>query len=89
MQQQIFNNGSDGSNRFIGSLAVDKNGDVALGYSVSSASIAPDIRYVGRLVGDPLNQMPQGETTLLGGVTRSVQTGTAVPACTVGAITVP
>jgi hypothetical protein len=75
VQQQIFNNGSDGLNRFMGSLAVDQNGDVALGYSVASASLAPDIRYVGRLVGDPLGQMPRGETTLLGGVTRSVQTG--------------
>ncbi len=76
VQQQIFNNGGDGLNRFMGSMAVDQNGDAALGYSVSSASLAPDIRFVGRLVGDPLGQMPRSETTLLGGVTRSVQTGT-------------
>jgi hypothetical protein len=83
VQQQIFNNGADGLNRFMGSMAVDQNGDVALGYSVSSASLAPDIRYVGRLAGDPLGQMPRGETTLLGGVTRSVQTGTCGPStCT-------
>ena len=75
VQQQTFNNGNDGLNRFMGSLAVDKNGDAAIGYSVSSASLAPDIRIVGRLASDPLNQMPQGETTLLPGVTRSVQTG--------------
>ena len=81
VQQQIFNNGSDGSNRFIGSLAVDRKGDVALGYSVSSASVAPDIRYVGRLAGDPLGQMPQSETTLLTGVTRSVQTGNCGAVC--------
>lgn len=75
LQQQIFNNGSDGSNRFVGSLAVDRLGNAALGYSVSSASVAPDIRYVGRLVSDPLGQMPRSETTLLAGVTRSVQAG--------------
>jgi hypothetical protein len=75
VQQQIFNNGGDGLNRFMGSMAVDQNGDAALGYSVSSASVAPDIRFVGRLVGDPLGQMPRSEISLLGGVTRSVQTG--------------
>ncbi len=76
VQQQIFNNGSDGENRFVGSLAVDQKGNVALGYSVSSASVAPDIRYVGRLVSDPFGQMPRSEITLLEGVSRSVQTGT-------------
>ncbi len=76
VQQQIFNNGADGLNRFMGSLAVDQQGNAALGYSVSSSSVAPDIRYVGRLASDPLNQLPQAETTLLPSVTRSVQTGT-------------
>jgi hypothetical protein len=83
VQQQIFNNGSDGSNRFAGSLAVDRNGDAALGYSVSSSSVAPDIRYVGRLASDPLGQMPRSEVTLLTGSTRSVQTGNCgASACT-------
>jgi len=75
VQQQIFNNGADGQNRFMGSLAVDQQGNAALGYTASSSSVAPDIRYVGRLASDPSNQMPQAETTLLPGVTRSVQTG--------------
>jgi len=75
MQQQIFNNGADGLNRFMGSLAVDKQGNAALGYTASSSSVAPDIRYVGRLAADPLNQLPQAETTLLPSVTRSMQTG--------------
>jgi hypothetical protein len=75
VQQQIFNNGADGLNRFMGSMAVDKFGNAALGYSVSSASLAPDIRFVGRLASDPLGQLPRSETTLLGGVTRTVQTG--------------
>jgi hypothetical protein len=75
IQQQIFNNGADGLNRFMGSMAVDHQGNAALGYSVSNSSVAPDIRYVGRLAGDPLNQLPQSETTMLPSVTRSVQTG--------------
>lgn len=67
VQQQTFNNGVDGLNRFMGSMAVDQNGDAALGYSVSSASVASDIRIVGRLAGDPLSQMPRSEISLLGG----------------------
>ena len=64
----------------MGSLAVDKNGDMALGYSVSSATLNPDIRYAGRLASDPLNTLPQGETTMLPGVTRGTQTATAAAA---------
>ena len=53
VQQQIYNNGADGINRFMGSLAVDRQGNMALGYTASSSSVAPDIRYAGRLAGDP------------------------------------
>ncbi len=55
------------SNRFMPSLAVDRNGDMAVGYSVSDASMYPAIRYSGRLAGDPLGQLTQGETTLAQG----------------------
>jgi hypothetical protein len=54
-------------NRFMPSLAVDKNGDMAVGYSVSDATMYPAIRYSGRLAGDPLNQLTQGESTLVQG----------------------
>ena len=77
VQEQIYNNGADGLNRFMGSLAVDRQGNMALGYTASSSSVAPDIRYVGRLAADPLNTLPQTEVTMLPGVTRSVQTGTS------------
>ena len=75
VQQQIYNNGADGLNRFMGALAVDRQGNMALGYSASSAIVAPDIRYSGRLAADSLNTLPQTEITMLPGVTRSVQTG--------------
>src|SRR6266480_448384 len=52
VQEQIFNNGADGLNRFMGSLAVDQAGNMALGYTAGSSTIAPDIRYAGRLVSD-------------------------------------
>jgi hypothetical protein len=35
----------DGNHRWLGSLALDKAGDLALGYSVSSRSVFPSIRY--------------------------------------------
>ena len=40
----------------MGSLAADHIGNIALGYSVSSATVYPSIRYAGRLTTDPLGQ---------------------------------
>ncbi len=57
----------DGLYRWMGSLSVDKDGDMALGYSVSSASMFPSIRYAGRLAGDPAGTLPQTETELYAG----------------------
>jgi hypothetical protein len=57
----------DGDHRWMGSIAIDRAGNVALGYSVSSSSTFPGIRYVGRLATDPLGTLPQGETTLIAG----------------------
>src|SRR6266446_5396003 len=75
VQQQIFNNGPDGLNRFMGSLAVDRVGNMAVGYTASSSTVAPDIRYAGRLSTDPANTLPQTEVTMLPSITRSVQFG--------------
>jgi uncharacterized membrane protein len=57
----------DSSYRWLGSLAMDRMGDIALGYSVSSASSFPSIRYTGRLAGDPLGVMTQAEGTIVTG----------------------
>jgi hypothetical protein len=70
----------DGSTfRWMGSMAVDKQGNMALGYSTSNATTGPNsfpsIRFVGRKIWDPLNQMPQAESTIMTGT--GVQTGTA------------
>src|SRR4029453_2157901 len=51
----------------MGSAAMDRAGDLALGYSASSASINPQIRYAGRLATDPINTLAQGEATLFSG----------------------
>ena len=48
---------SDGIHRWMGSIAMDKQGNIALGYSASSSSFYPSIRYTGRLVTDALGAM--------------------------------
>jgi len=67
VQQQIFSNGNDGLFRWMGSIAVDQKGNTAIGYSVSSSSMFPGIRYAGRLSSDPLNDLGQGEATMFNG----------------------
>jgi hypothetical protein len=47
--------------RWMGSIAQDKNGDIALGYSASGPNDFPSVRYTGRAFGDPLGQMTQAE----------------------------
>ena len=51
----------------MGSIAEDKAGNIALGYSQSSSSVHPSIRYTGRLAGDTLGSMTQGEVTAITG----------------------
>ena len=65
----------DSTWRWMGSAAMDGSGNIAVGYSASSASIFPQIRYSGRLATDPLNTLAQGENTLFAGT--GSQTGTS------------
>ena len=46
---------------------MDVSGNIAVGYSVSSSTTYPSIRYAGRLVGDPLGTMLQDEAELIAG----------------------
>ncbi len=57
----------DGDNRWMASAAMDKAGDLAVGYSISSAATYPGIRYAGRLPSDPLGTLGQAEQTLIAG----------------------
>jgi len=54
--------------RWMGSAAMDQAGDMALGYSASSGSLTPEVRYVGRLASDPLGQMTTTESTMVSGL---------------------
>ncbi len=72
-QPQVYQQGTtadpDGATfRWMGSAAMDKQGNMALGYSVSNAtSTYPSIRFNGRKIWDPLNQLPQAESTIIAG----------------------
>lgn len=44
----------DGDHRWMGSIAMNNNGDIALGYSVSGSSTYPSIRFVGQSSGAPM-----------------------------------
>ncbi len=58
----------DPAHRWMGSIAMDGSGNIALGYSVSDASdIYPSIRYTGRLRNDPAGAMTFGEHTIIDG----------------------
>jgi hypothetical protein len=58
----------DGVNRWMGSVAMDRLGDMALGYSVSNATdVFPGIRFTGRLSRDPLDEMTLGEGVVING----------------------
>lgn len=53
--------------RWMGSAAMDKVGNIALGYSVSSSGMNPSIRFTSRAPGDPLGTMNATETTIFTG----------------------
>jgi hypothetical protein len=61
--------------RWMGSAAMDGQGNLALGFSASSSTINPQLRYAARLATDPINTLAQGETHLFDGV--GSQSGTS------------
>ncbi len=52
--------------RWMGSIAMDKVGDIAVGYSASSSSVFPSLRYSGRVPSDALGTL-QAENVLQAG----------------------
>src|SRR5207302_3546462 len=62
-QQSTF--APDAAHRWMGSIAMDQSGDIALGYSKSSKTTYPSIDYAARRVTDPLSTMTLGEGTII------------------------
>jgi hypothetical protein len=68
----------DSNYRWMGSIAMDKVGDIALGYNVSGSSMSPSIRYTGHLATDALGAMESEIDVLSGaGVATASQTNSA------------
>ncbi|MGD2116557.1 MAG: hypothetical protein PVG07_16000 [Acidobacteriota bacterium] len=58
---------ADGENRWMGSAAMNGDGDIALGYSLSSKNTFPSVRYTTRTAADPLGVMAGGEVEMIAG----------------------
>ncbi len=56
----------DDTHRWMGSIAIDGSGNIALGYSASSNTVYPSLRYASRLYNDPPGTL-QAEATLYDG----------------------
>jgi hypothetical protein len=63
---------SGGTSLWLGSVAMDKVGDIALGFSESSSTIHPTVAFTGRTLSDPLGTM-EGIAVIFAG--KGSQTG--------------
>lgn len=69
-QQNTFS--PDSNYRWMPSIGMDQMGNIAVGYSVSSSTMMPAIRYTGRTQSDPLNTMESENSVIEGS---GIQTG--------------
>lgn len=56
----------DTTYRWMASIAEDQNADIALGFSASSSSVNPAVRFTGRVPSDPLGTM-ESEASIIEG----------------------
>ncbi len=66
----IFQQGTfspDTTHRWMGSAAINRLHEIGLGYSASSSSIFPSLRYAGRVGSDPPGQLGAEQTLVNGG----------------------
>jgi hypothetical protein len=61
----------DATDRWMGSIALDTVGDIALGYSVSSSSVFPSLDFTGRLPPDALGTMEAEASIRAGAVAQT------------------
>lgn len=69
----------DAHSRWMGSIAMNPAGDIALGYSISSSTKFPSVYYTGRLAGDPLNEMTVQEGVIKEGLGSQTNTWSGTP----------
>ncbi|MFM1931237.1 MAG: hypothetical protein RL226_540, partial [Bacteroidota bacterium] len=58
---------NDGKDRYMGSIAIDEDGNIGLGYSISSEDMYVGLRYTGRYASDPLGTMTVQEYEVVNG----------------------
>ena len=66
---EIYQQGTyapDANDRWLGSIAMDRMGNIALGFNVSSSSVFPSIHYAGRRPSDPLGTLPLEKSLIEG-----------------------
>ncbi len=66
----VFQQGTfspDSNHRWMGSAAMDKLGNIGIGYSLSGSSVRPSVFFTGRNASDTLGTL-QTETSLLSGI---------------------
>jgi hypothetical protein len=65
----VFQQGTfapDSNYRWMGSIAMDKTGDIAVGYNVSGSGMNPAVRFTGRVPADPPDTL-EAETSIIEG----------------------
>ncbi len=60
--------------RWMGSIAMDNQGDIALGYTESSSAMFPAVYFTGRVAGDPPGEM-ETEALIVAGTGSQLDTG--------------
>jgi hypothetical protein len=65
-QSGTVGGGQSSTSNWMGSIAMDKNGDIALGYSSSSKTLDPSIVYTGRVPTDAAGKMETPHMVLKG-----------------------
>jgi hypothetical protein len=65
--QQGTHSPDNSTSRWMGSIAMNRTGEVALGYSASSTTVFPSIRYAARLATDPPGTLGTEVNLMAGG----------------------
>lgn len=72
-QQGTFS--PDATHRWVASIAMDKVNNIAMGYSASSASVFPAIRFTGRVPSDPAGTLETEGSIVEGGGSQTFSSG--------------